>query len=865
MGLIGAIILIISPVKTLPSEHSWEIESRDTIVTGLVRPTPENFVVRGVCREQGPDSASLAGDNWAVEWAHQSLKLTGPVEGEPEFVEVLPSPCTFLVEYKLSTLEANIWAFDPATSNEYLKSTVVFSEPLTISKVVVSQGADRVFEQLTLQTFPNKKTFSLIRFLGHLLAAGAVLAFVVLTVRRDRNDPKYSQNSGSDFQKNKGGWAINASLLGGLLMVALLSPSHFDDGWIYHRAANSSFTNLLTDPYLSGGLVVQGIWFDRLVGLLGRFELGFLFAKALLVLSVWAAWLILSTALRRFGLLNSSGQLLVAGSLFGAFSAPFLLTLRQEPVVTLFGAMFFASALQFLSTRRSLFLLFAALSSVAAAATHPVGFIFILPTILLAYLSIRPWQGGKGNFVPTIGAGLASFVFGSAIVFSEADLGTLLGEAREKANLENYVRPEWFRWEQLSLESSLFWWPIVLFALAAMIPLFFWDSLPVSQKWVFIASALTPIGLFLSPSKLVTHLGVFVVPGVILFAIVLSRIGQLNRLTAPQLAAFFGLVGGSSLLALDRSGFRHWAYPWEPISEGFIDALLPGSGIGPLWLALPLLPFLGWVVAKKNANVRVLIGAGLVSLFVLAPVINHLGMLSANALFHSGWSPAKQRILELSGRQTCGVLDDVDVIVGASQSGLPSGSFSFTEVGPFGLPATSLSDPGDSVRVTLGEPAEDLVLWVRSTVRNGGVLIELSNTKDQRRSIQLRELDESLWTLVSIPRPTRWDSIKVWPLPNVRGGTGVLVTTVAEPERATSKSRLAGSTIFSGPMVNTYIPCANEPRVIEGVWEASDYIFRNDWGWPIGAQAIHGDLVEVAHREGVRGSFISLVKVVKPE
>lgn len=851
------------PVVTSSHEKSWSAHEEGLTVTGLVNPGPKSLKVVGSCQGGRSVEAALEADNWSIKLDSSTLSFEVRDASDQRLLVNLPNECIFDLNYRLETQSASVSLTDQNGEEFFVADTAVLNEPLHLGKFVVSFAGESPFIAVSAESSHGLIEKNVLRSVGFLLV---VISISILLARVLWTDLLLLAKSmrGASLSSLFGArnW-VHVSLLLGLLSIAILAPSHFDDGWIFHRATITSPAEQIRDPYLWGVLVLQGVWLERLLSFFVERGFTFLFLKFLLSLVLWVGWLALSSAMRKAGLVSSTERLLILASVFGAFSAAFLLTMRPESVVALMVAIFFSFFILFVVKNRHSYLLYAAFAAVIAVATHPTGFILIGPAILAAIFAIRVGlQEGTGlSAVITISS--AALILGLGLVFLEFDFRTALREARAITALDGYVQPEWSRWELLSSQSSFLWWPIAVMAFSLIVALSRYREFTSQERWIFLAVVLTPLGLFLSPSKWDTHLGTLVVPAVVATALALPILVRAGRANPFEFSAFLGMAGVATLIALNSGGKRHWGYPFEPLQDGLVDRIVPGSGIGMLWLAVPLLPLGALIVARLRNGLRGTVIAVLSALMVLAPSLNHFGMLAANSIGHSGWTPAKQRLAELEGTNTCGLLDDVEVIVDVSttaEDAQPSGA---SAPGPFGLKSHSLDQPGESIAFSLNPPREELVFWIKGTERNTSVLVELSNTEGQTRFLNVTELDDEMWRLVAIPRASRWEYIEVWSLPNARGRTGVLVSTPAEPVRVTALDALAESTVFSGPIVNTYIPCANEPGVVDGVWEMSDYLFRNDWGWPIGSEGVYGDFVEVAYRDGVRGSFISLVKVVK--
>ena len=867
VGFLGVLVVVFVPPVTLSSEYSWDVVRGEPVVTGLVRPAVEEITVVGSCGLGGGASSEvLEADNWSVTVRGQVLEVASPLGGNVILASVLPGSCGFEVVYSLTDMAVSVTVVDDSSSGVVSEKFVVVPEAFRVSGFGVSGVGEPVFEQVVVETFPWGLGFSPVRFTVQVLLFGAVGLLIVRTIVRDRasaslgGEVRVFPQVGSRWSR----WTVHGVVLVALVGGMMLFPSHFDDGWVFHRISGSLSSGVLSDPYLEGSWVVQLIWMEKSVAALLRFGADFVTLKIVFAVVVWLGWLAAAKAFRMVMASPSMSALIVLAAIYLAFSLAFLVTIRREPFVTGLVALFFVGFIGYVRQLREPYLLLAGLSAVAAGTLHQSGFVLIFPTLLLLGFSF--WQARKRSvrWASVLEPVVTALLFGFALALLDYDLRTLIREVQAPLNQPDYVAPEWARWERLLGEPGWAWFPIVLGALVLLVLIGRFNRLTSSEKWIVMAVVSAPLGLFFALSKWPTHLAVLAVPMGLLAVIFANHSAGIFRggRGSGSRVALLTAAGVLSILAISSEDIRHWVYPYRELSSGLIQEVLPDSWFGVLLIAVPLLGLTGYMVGiLPNGFVSSMMSATLVGI-ILAPAGNHYGMLAADSYIYGGWSPLKQRVMDISGTPNCGLLDDVSIVVGARQVVSADGKETVDLQGPFDVDVYSIERVEESVRFDLSGDRETLALWVKPLRRHGEVLVELNDGQGGTRYIQLENLDDEMWRLVSVPQPSRWATIDVRPVAQPRDYKGVLVTVLSEVDLESSTQSITGSAVFSGPMVNTYIPCAREPEIIKGVWEGSDYLFRNNWGWPIGSEGVHGTLVEVAYREGVRGSFISLVKVV---
>ena len=865
VSIVGLILVALSPPALVTSVHSWKLNDSMVQSAGLGNPAAREFRIEGFCpSSQLPKEELLGSANWALSVDGRTLIFVAKPNPDELLIELPDGDCefSFLYRFDLKTVTHQVFPTDP--SRDGSKTRIELTEELLVSEIRVGPSASLILDTISVETQPWGLSRTLERALGQLLLFGALLSafFFFRGKFRPVDSTVLAPFRIKDRRVlDRQAWPIHIFVAGFLMTAMLLMPSHFDDGWIYKRIDDSISTALQVDPYVDSQLLVQGAALDKFLGvlLLGGLTIDGLRLAVVLALSV--SWIYLANTLVSLGLLRRTVDLIVPASLFVAMSVSFLTTVRPEPFIVVLSALFFVAFFRYLFSGSRFTLLIAGILATVAPAIHHSGFVLLPPGLVLLGLALYESRGQSKRTLEVFLILWMAISAALSLILIELDVQTLMRTlAGPVGTSPGYLQPEWVRWERLSSDLGIYWWPILLGVLAAIFVLGRISNYRGFQ-WVIVGAVLSPIGLFFTPSKWLWHLGTLTVPLVIFAAI-----------AAPSIRRFFGRPGNKALLiaflgiaaiaALGSSEIRHWIYPHLVYPEGILGAIFPGVAVGLMAIAFPFMLLLFVFVTTKSDLLTRFLSIPLVGFLILSPAVNFYGALAADALVHEGWTPAKQRINEIRGQETCGLLDDVDVIIDAqARGGIPGGVFS-TPYGPFGLDAVLLTSPGESLVLSIDGSNEDLVMWVKGTERNTDVLVELGNSEGQTRHLNITELDDEMWRLVTIPRASRWETVQVWSLPNARGRSGVLVSVPAEPVREGSLTALPGTTIFAGPMVNTYIPCANEPGVSEGLWEPSDYLFRNDWGWPIGSQGIYGDFVEVAYRDGVRGSFISLVKVV---
>ena len=877
VGVVGGLVLVFVPPVTLSSVHSWDVVRGEPVMTGLVRPAAEAITVVGSCGVGGGASGELLeADNWSVSVRGQDVEVASPLGGDVILSSVLPGSCGFEVAYSLTNMAVTVTVVDDSTGVVISQESAVVPEAFRVSGFGVSGVGEPVFDQVVVETFPWGLGFSPVRFIGQVLVFGAVGLLVLRTVLRDRASPpavgdvEVFPRVGSRWSR----WTIHGSVLVALVAGMMLFPSHTDDGWVFHRITESLRTGLFSEPYeASDAWMVQGLWIERSLSVLVKagasFEvLRLLFASGL----AWAWWFCVRN-LERLGYLRRTSEFAILASVFVAFSLALLMSIRQEPVVTVLAAAFFTGFLGFVHRPSESYLILAGLSAVAAGTAHQSGFVLLFPALLLVGIAI--WHAAnrmyawQSVFAPI----LASLGFGLGLGLIDYDLASLLREAQGLRDEEYNRYSEVYRWSLMLSEPGWIWWPLVLFGAGVLVSTLTFQHMSNHRALILLGAAVAPLGLYLTASKWQWHWGALTIPALILVALSLPVIRGNFHGTRLRTAVFSGalLAGALAMVGtINREGLgsSNWSYPFRVFSDGTAIEIFGGDFSYLSWLLLPTLPVLfllavrlGGILASKSERLFRLVATTLIVVVSLAPVGNHYGMLVADSLVWQGWTPFKQRVANLAGVHNCGLLDELDIVVGARKLGEPGPSAKTNSLGPFGLPVFSLNHANPTVRINLYEGAEEIVLWTKANQAGDKVLVSAITPAGPIDVLDVTLNTNEYWMMWSLSSGKDWSEVVVTGSFDQSRFSGLLVTTPAFVQKSKALETVSGKVVASGPSVSTYIPCSIETRKIDGRPEQPDFVLGTNLGLTPFWDWIESEKIEVAFRVGTNGSFITLLKV----
>jgi hypothetical protein len=301
-------------------------------------------------------------------------------------------------------------------------------------------------------------------------------------------------------------------------------------------------------------------------------------------------------------------------------------------------------------------------------------------------------------------------------------------------------------------------------------------------------------------------------------------------------------------------------------------ALTGQPGVGSLWALIFVLPAFVVLVGVWHGPWRQAVVVATSAVLVITPVANHYGALVADSLVWQGWTPVKQRVMNLAGVDNCGLLDDVELVTDAFAVGEGSTQASREISGPFGLSAYALSSPNESVSFRFEDGSTPEVLWVRGIDGVADLIIELTDSEGERellfsdRSQRDSErshvwvVDGDYWTIVILPTRKEWQEVAIRGVPT---GFGVVNLAVSHPASASWQNPIdavSGTTLLAGPGMSPYVSCANEPRKKDGRWVDIDYVLVTNHGKPLGYERVGGQQAEIGFRPG-RDSWVSILEV----
>ena len=842
VGLLGVLVVVFVPPVTLSSEYSWDVVRGEPVVTGLVRPAVEEITVVGSCGlGSGATSEVLEADNWSVAVRGQVLDVVSPLAGVPLLEVVLPGSCGFEVAYSLSDMAVTVTVVDDSTGGVVSQESAVVSEAFRVSGFGVSGVGEPVFSQVVVETFPWGLGFSPVRFIGQVLVFGAVGLLVLRTVLRDRASPptvgdvEVFPRVGSGWSR----WTIHGSVLVVLVAGMMLLPSHYDDGWIYQRFVDALGTGLYTNTYDSEDTwFVQGLWMEKIFAGLVFLGASFEVLRLVVVGVLWWGWWFLTRALERLGFIRRVSELVVAGSVFLAFALAFLMTIRPEPVIAVLVGLFFVGFIGFVRELREGYLLLAGIAAVAAGTAHQSGFVLLLPALLLIGFAAQaamsrkmPWQ----EFALPIGVVAA---LGAGLIFFHYDWEFLAGASGDWIGGYEEVT-ESQRWDWLFSESGWRWWPVAVVGIVALLVPLLFHRLSKPDLLLVAGIFATPVGFFFTASKWSHHVGVLALSTVILLILGLSSLRRVRSLASSLalVSLFIVISTPASIIAIQSTRPFQWSFPHRLYGDGVLEELFPGWNDASIFWLVPVLPVLaltvwvlGVVIGEQFRRVRGVVGLSFVSLLILAPAANHYGALVADSVVYQGWTPFKQRMMNLAGIDNCGLLDDLEIVVDAQPVVQERKGPIFRETGPFGLSVLQIARDQDEIVFETDEMSSQLMFWARSEDGPAEVTLRVQAISSyQTRLEQSLSLSEDFWALIQIPSIGEDDFLTI-SIQTAEPRGSVWLTEVAKPTTKTALESVADSVILAGPAKSTYISCGSEPANLGGVLEQVDYIISANFG-----------------------------------
>lgn len=209
-----------------------------------------------------------------------------------------------------------------------------------------------------------------------LVSAAAAVGFLIVHRRkaRDHADRSRSDERRSRADRKLAFSAIDALVVGSMVLWTVVGPTFYDDGWVLETVTNRARTGFFSSYYGSDGAQLPlGFLHDAILQGFARISTDLLWLRVPALLAGIAIWILIRWGLHQAGLTRSFSARITAGGLLIVFWVAWASTLRAEPMVALLGMVALACAMQF-SRDHSVAALFVLIASAALASTlHPAG------------------------------------------------------------------------------------------------------------------------------------------------------------------------------------------------------------------------------------------------------------------------------------------------------------------------------------------------------------------------------------------------------------------------------------------------------------------------------------------------------------
>jgi hypothetical protein len=662
---------------------------------------------------------------------------------------------------------------------------------------------------------------TLLRVLAGALLAAAVA--VLLQPWRWRWTSRYRSTRPS---------AQDGVVLGVTALWWLLAPLQVDDGWVRGRQLNSlvsgGFSNYYDDYGANLPLATWYEWVQHFV-MTGTDSLAVhrLFPLAFVV-ATWfvARWCLAELSGRRPSRTDMTWW--VATAVFAIGATAFGMTLRGEPTIALLVVAVLACCIRYLQTAGPAPLMVAVLLSGTALTIHPSGAVALAPLFVCLPRVVGDALRQSGITVVELAA-VASVGMAWATLLAVVDFDlsrreesiALIQDAGHSSGIiqENERYEALWQWGASPPRREL----VAFLVVSAAIALVAWRR--KRDLLARLPSASVAIGLLLlafAPSKWIWHFGVFT--GLAVVAIGLES----DRFDRGSVSARTRWVAAGVLLAVSLFATSD-VESWGP---------LDGSGVN--WDAIPFLALTGATALGALFLVRLCAGriprrpeAIVVVSVAVALIGATTAALAAAAVSSDEWTATRQTGLSMTGRDTCGIADDVQI---------PAAS-SLERLEPWAQPATVRAD-----QRAIASTSESL--WYRLPDQRVGVFVR-GDWDDQRLVVSWGKTEGThVRVIASGPADlsraqvgaisARWWFMTETSLPEPPPEADVLRTSVtsgsstssgqASPPYSYETRALSGIVgrdrlkTLSSPYLFEALPCATLPQLKLGIAEPPDLL-----------------------------------------
>jgi len=851
-AVVAGLVFTLLPPQFKRSEITWEPASptaSGTLI--LTRGAPEVFEVESTCsrvRSADPAQPLLSAGSISLTVAEGDLVLRAEAESEAARVPVPTGTCKVLGRYDLATSTVRI------TVGE--SSDAATTKAPRVTGLITPDSAPAV-DRVYMRTQPTGITTSWLRWsLGLLTLALAGtsllrLARVGSRVRRGRLRSKLQRLE-----------PVDGAVLVALLVLTVLAPALFDDGWILARSW------MLVDHWWFGNLYAtndawlpQGFLHELVLGWLQHLGWRFVHLRILMAVGLAISWVVLRHYVLAPALGRRDSQRWAAAAAFTAVSGAWLITVRAEPVVVMFGTLTLAAWMSMDRRPRPIVLAIGIITAALAIGAHQTGWVALGPLLFLLYAAVRPANTDRQRWPALITAVAAGGAISLLTVFAAVDLRTALAGGREFAADGVYsagIFSEPARYLALfsgDNTGARVFTALMVAALALSAALAIGTDSARKRLWLVSFAWLG--GVLLTSSKWPWHLGVYAVPATV-FAALTADAWRQGRLVGMGRAAVLPMITLLAAMALTFAG--RWGegdlstLTWLDLSEGLV------GGSRRYWWYLAVIAAAALGLIADRGRLRP-IAATALALAIVTPLTANVVWIALDAR-EPGWSFAGSTMRQLSGDDSCGVLSGEEMVVGADQlpeveSTGPSDLEGDSGLAPSAYPhVTALTtDPLGGLVSTWGtwfqdgadespdahtgsmrspehavSDTRDLTVWTIAGAAEG-LAVRAVFSDDQgvleRTTLPIAPL--GVWALHTIDPPQHATSVRleIEDESTAYGGWAAVSAPVIA-ETAPAASVFADARAYTSPFNATQYPCVPLPDLDDGYWARTDYAVKTD-------------------------------------
>ena len=459
-GLLAACVAAIGPAERVSTTYSWPPSS-------LSGEPPSQLSYTPLLLSQIPEavSARLPCRTPALVGAKTPITLFGTARDPERVGGLLVSRNAAGITVGLGT---RVLARLPVPTGETAQKPCAYRLLMHRGRWSISGGPDRVdlsgapgvmpvvtglFSELdlrsrtapsvTVTTMPHMTRATTRQTMGWVIAGLATLASLLLLAFDRWPEGNWHRARGIVVRTSAS--AHPADMVVGAVLVGwwVLSPAHWDDGWVMARQDGFSTTRGFSNYYDSfGANLPNGYWLEWVQHWLTQSSNLLLVLRIPALVCLVATWIVCRWTL---GLIRGSSGIsagrstwiLACGFLAGALA--WGMTLRPEPITALLVVGVMACAIRFFERQASAPLVVAAVLIPLAVTGHHAGVVAIAPLLAVGRPLLK-WI----RFNPAAATALATTVFASLLVF--AFVGSDVGQKGLDAQaLRTYGVPDaWF-------------------------------------------------------------------------------------------------------------------------------------------------------------------------------------------------------------------------------------------------------------------------------------------------------------------------------------------------------------------------------------------------------------------------------------